>query len=167
MATGRLSEAVTEFSKAIDLNPTWIWGNIKKGMACALMGDKENATAALSRADELLAGKLPSPLAQVWLAQIAYMCGDENRISETVTRLESQAELTYVDPYALADIYFRLGDYNKMFQYLEEAFEIHSSLMPFILLDGKFFWKKINNDPRYLSLLKRMNFSNKHIKDSI
>ena len=162
LATGRLSEAAAEFRKAINLNPTWIWGNIKLGMACALMGDKENAMDALSRADELLAGKLPSPLAQSWLAQIAYMCGDEGRIKETIVRLQSQAELTYIDPYAFADMFFLLGDYDKMFQNLEKCFEIRSSLMPMIFLDGKYFWKKINHDPRYLSLLERLNFPTKN-----
>jgi serine/threonine-protein kinase len=160
LATGRLSEAVIEFRKAINLNPTWVWGNIKMGMAYALMGDQVNATSALKRADELLAGKLPSPLAQDWLAQIAYLCGDANRINETVTRLQSQAELTYVEPFALADIFFRLGDLDKMFEYLEHGFEVRSPLMPVILLERKFIWKKIKDDPRYLSLLKRMDFPN-------
>jgi len=158
LATGRLSEAAAEFRKAIDLNPTWIWGNIKLGMSLALMGDKKNAMDALSRADELLAGKVPSPLAQSWLAQIAYMCGDEHRLTETITRLLSQAELTYVDPYAFADMFFLLGDYDRTFEYLEKSFDMRSSLMPVIFLDGKFFWRKIKNDPRYLSLLDRMNF---------
>ncbi len=158
LATGRLSEAATEFRKAIDLNPTWVWGNIKLGMAYALMGDKENALAALLRADELLAGKLPSPLAQSWLAQIAYLCGEKDRINETLTRFQSQAELTYVDPYVFADIYFRLGNYDKMFEYLEKSVEMRSSLMSYIFLDSKYFWIKIKDDPRYLSLLKRLNF---------
>src|SRR5205085_6365102 len=34
LAMGRLHEAAAEFRKAIDLNPTWIWGNIKLGMTC-------------------------------------------------------------------------------------------------------------------------------------
>jgi serine/threonine-protein kinase len=165
LATGRLPEAAVEFRKALDLNPTWIWGNIKLGMACALMGDKENAMDALSRADELLAGKVPSPLAQSWLAQIAYLCGNEDRINETMTRLQSQAELTFVEPYSLADMSFRLGDYVKMYEYLEQGFEVKSTLMPLLLLDGQFFWKKIKNDPRYQSLLKRMDFPNPKLED--
>jgi adenylate cyclase len=165
LATGRLSEAATEFRKAIDLNPTWIWGNIKLGMSLALMGDKENAMEALYRADELLAGRLPSPLAQSWLAQIAYLSGDTLRINETITRLQSQAELTYVEPYALADIYFRLGEYDKMFEYLEQGFEVKSPLMPVLLLDGLFSWKELKNDPRYLSLHERLNFPNPKLED--
>jgi len=161
LATGRLSEATIEFRKALDLNPTWIWGNIKMGMAYALMGDKENAMDALLRADELLDGKQPSPLAQSWLAQIAYLCGNEKRIKETLTRFQSQAEITYVDPYVFTDIYFRLGDYDKLFEYLEKSYETRSSLMPYLLVDVKYFWKKIEKDPRFLSLLKRMNFPQK------
>ena len=160
LAIGRFSEAVVEFRKAIDLNPTWVWGNIKMGMSYALMGDKENASMAMQRADELLAGKHPSPLAQDWLAQIAYMCGDADRINETVKRLQDQEKSTYVDPFVLADIFYRLGDFDKMFQYLEQGFESRSTLMPLILLQGKSDWKKIKDDPRYLSLLKRLNFPN-------
>jgi tetratricopeptide (TPR) repeat protein len=166
LATNRFSEAVIEFRKAIDLNPTWIWGNIKLAMAYSLMDDIENAKSALSRADELLAGKQPSPLAQSWLAQIAYMCGDTLRIKETITRLKKQEEHTYVEPYALADIFFRLGDYDQMFEYLEKAFNLKSPLMPVLLLDGKFGWKKLREDPRYLSLLQRMDFPDQHISSN-
>ncbi len=158
LAIGRFSEAVVEFRKAIDLNPTWVWGNIKMGMAYARMGDRENATRAMRRADELLAGKLPSPLAQDWLAQIAYMCGNEDRLHETVKRLQHQADSTYVEPVALADMFYRLGDVDKMFEYLEQGFKERSPLMPVILLEGRSLWQKINQDPRYLSLLDRMDF---------
>jgi len=160
LAIGRFSEAVVEFRKALDLNPTWVWGNIKMGMAYALLGDKENATKAMLRADELLAGKLPSPLAQDWLAQIAYMCGDSDRMNKTVKRLQDQAELTYVDPFALADMYYRSSDFDKMFEYLEQGYKARSPLMTVMLLQGRSSWKKIKDDSRYLSLLKRLDFPN-------
>jgi serine/threonine protein kinase/Tfp pilus assembly protein PilF len=160
LATGRLSEAVVEFRKAVDLNPTWVWGNIKMGMAYALMGDQKKANLAMLRADELLAGKQPSPLAQDWLAQIAFLCGDTDRTNETITRLQNQAELTYVDPFALADIFYRVGDFDKMFEYLEQGFKERSPLMIVLLLQGRSNWKKIKDDPRYLSLLKHLDFPN-------
>lgn len=160
LAIGRLSESVVEFRKAIDLNRTWVWGNIKMGMAYALMGDKENATKAMQRADELLAGELPSPLAQDWLAQIAYLGGDPDRIRETISRLRKQAELTYVDPIPLADMFYRQGDFDRVFEYVERAFEARSPLMAYMLLEGKFVWEKIKDDPRYINLLKRLNFPN-------
>jgi len=158
LASGKFAEAVIQFRKAIDLNPTWVWGNIKMGMAYALMGDKENAANALKRADELLAGKLGSPLAQDWLAQISYMCGEPNRIHETIGKLKKQAERTYVDPFVFADMFYRLGDLDKTFKYVDQAFEDQSPLMAYLLIERRAAWIKVKDDPRYLSLLKRLNF---------
>jgi serine/threonine protein kinase/tetratricopeptide (TPR) repeat protein len=160
LATGRLSEAVVEFRKAIDLNPTWVWGNIKMGMSYALMGDTTNASKAMRRADELLVRKLPSPLGQDWLAQIAYMCGDTVRIYETIARLQNQSKLSYVDPFPLADMYYRLRDYNAMFRYIEQGYEERSPLMGALLINREFMWREVKNDPRYLNMLKRLNFPN-------
>jgi hypothetical protein len=117
----------------------------------------------MHRADELLAGKLPSPLAQAWLAQIAYLCGDANRIHETIARLQNQAELTHVEPVAMAEMYFRLGDFDKMFEYLEQGYEIRSPLMAYMLVERRFEWKKIKDDPRYLNLLRRLKFPNMNL----
>jgi serine/threonine-protein kinase len=160
LSSGKFAEAVIEFRKAIDLNPTWVWGNIKMGMAYALMGDKEHAYKALQRADELLAGKHGSPLAQDWLAQISYMCGDNNRIHETILRLKKQAERTYVDPFALADMFYRLGNQDKAFKYVDQAFEDKSPLMAYMLIGRRSNWVKAKDDPRYLNLLRRLNFPN-------
>jgi len=159
MVARNFSEAALEFRKAVELNPTWIWGNIKMGMSYSLMGDTAKAKMALDRADELLAGELPSPLAQSWLAQIAYFCGDTVRINTTIARLQNQSEFTYTDPIALADIFYRLGNYDKMFEYLEQGFEARSSRMPGMLIWG-LLRTEIKDDPRYLDLLKRLNFPN-------
>jgi hypothetical protein len=41
LTLGRLDEAAVEFRKAIDLNPAWIWGNIKLGMTYSQMGEHD------------------------------------------------------------------------------------------------------------------------------
>lgn len=126
------------------------------GMAYALMGDKENANKAMLRPDELLAGKPPSPLTQACLAEIAYLCGDTSRINETITRLQNH-------PAALAGMHYRLGEFDKLFENLEKAFEERSPLMAYMVVDRRFWWRKIKDDPRYLSLLERMNFPNEKL----
>src|SRR4029078_1596394 len=65
LTLGRLDEAAAEFRKAIDLNPTWIWGNIKLGMTYAMAGSHELSMACARRADELLQGRAGAPFAQV------------------------------------------------------------------------------------------------------
>jgi len=56
------------FCKAIDLNPTWIGGNIKLGMAYSRMGEHDKAMACVRRAGELMGGAHGTPLSQTWLA---------------------------------------------------------------------------------------------------
>jgi serine/threonine protein kinase/tetratricopeptide (TPR) repeat protein len=158
LTVAKYSEAAAEFRKAIDLNPTWIWGNIKIGLTYALMNDCESATAAMRRADELLAGKPGSPLAQSWRAQIAYQCGDENRIRETLDRLKNKAKTTFVDPIAIADMYASLGESDSLFTYIKKGYDVRTPLMVFMLLESKSLWKEYADDPRFVELINRMNF---------
>ena len=158
LVAGRLREAAVEFEKAIDLNPNWVWGNIKLGMTYALMGKHAKASAAAKRADELLGDERGSPLAQDWLAAIALLGGDPTRAQETLAGLMAQADSAFVEPVALADIHYRLGDYDRMLDLLETGFEMRSPVMVYLVLQRPMIWKNVADDPRYLSLIERMGF---------
>jgi tetratricopeptide (TPR) repeat protein len=158
MASGRLPEAAAQFRAAIDLNPTWVWGNIKLGLTYALMGDKAKALAAEARADELLGTKTGSPLAQSWLATTAYLCGDPKRLERTLARLQDEARTSFVDPLVLASLYYAKGDTDRMFESLEQGYALRSPLMTHLGVEGRFLWKDVARDPRYLSLVKRMAY---------
>ncbi len=158
MVAGRLREAAAEFEKALDLNPTWVWGNIKVGLTYALLGEIDKARAAAQRADALLGDDLGSPLAQGWLAQNALLCGDPSRMRETLARLEAPHDGEFVEPVAMADMYYQLGDYDRMLAYLEKGYEVRSPMMVYMLIQRRFMWKDVANDPRYLSLVDRMGF---------
>jgi len=156
LAAGRPAEAATEFRKAIDLNPNWRWGSIKLSLAYALMNEREKALSAMKRADELMTPG--SPLSQCWLAQTAFLCGEPNRAKVTLARLEEQGHSTYIDPFAIADLYARLGDKNQMFEYLERAYRARSPYMGLLLINRRYLWKAMADDPRYLDLIRRMGF---------
>jgi eukaryotic-like serine/threonine-protein kinase len=158
LAAGRLPEAAVEFKKAIALNPSWRWGNIKLGLTYAFMHERERALAAMKRADELLPAAEGSPLSQAWLADIAALCGDSSRAKLTLERLEQQAHTKYVDPMVLADLYLRLDDKPRMLEALEQAFKTRNPGMVYLLIDRRYLWKQMADDPRYLDLLKRMGF---------
>src|SRR6185295_4252338 len=95
LALGRLDEAAIEFQKAIDLNPTWIWGNIKLGMSYWQMGDHGRAMACVRRADELMGGAHGRPLTQSWLAVIEARAGNPARARSAVARLEERSRAEY------------------------------------------------------------------------
>jgi eukaryotic-like serine/threonine-protein kinase len=158
MASGRLPEAAAQFRAAVDLNPTWVWGSIKLSLTEALRGEKTKALAAEARADELLGVKTASPLAQSWLAWTAYLCGNPKRLEQTLARLQGEARTSFVDPLVLASLYYAKGDTDRMFESLEQGFAIRSPLMTHVGVEGRFLWKNVARDPRYLSLVQRMAY---------
>jgi len=159
LALGRPAEAVAEFLKAIDLNPTWTWGNIKLGMAYSVMGEHEKAMACVRRADELMGGVSGTPLSQSWLATIALNAGDSARAKDVLMRLDEESRTGYVDPVVVAQVQFALRDHDAMFASLERACKIRSPLMVFLLQFRPFMWREVGADPRYEEMIRRMEFA--------
>jgi tetratricopeptide (TPR) repeat protein len=156
LATGRPAEAVVEFRRALDLNPSWIWGYIKMGMAYGVMGDSANALACVRRADALLAGVPGTPLAESWLAATELFAGSDARARATLARLSDESRTAFVEPVAIAWVHYALGDFDAVIAELERGFALHSPLMPAMLQAGAYLWRGIAGDPRYEALISRM-----------
>jgi serine/threonine protein kinase/Flp pilus assembly protein TadD len=156
LSSGRPAEAVVEFRRALDLNPKWIWGYIKMGMAYALMGDAANARACVRRADLLLDGAPGLPLTQSWLAVAELLAGDPARARATVARLVDESRTAYVEPIAIAWMHVALGDHDAAFAELERGYALRSPLMPALLQVRPYIWREIADDPRYEALVRRM-----------
>ena len=159
LATGRPAEAVIEFRRALDLNPTWIWGYIKMGMAYGEMGDAANTLACVRRADTLLAGAPGLPLTQSWLAVAELYAGDPARARATVARLTDESRTAFVEPVAIAWVHYALGEHDAALAELERGYELHSPLMPALLQVRPFIWRDIADDPRYEALVERMGLA--------
>jgi len=156
LATGRPAEAVVEFRRALDLNPSWIWGYIKMGMAYAHLGDAPNALACVRRADALLAGAPGTPLAQSWLATSEALAGSDARARATLARLAQESRTAFVEPAAIAQVHYALGDYDAMFAELEHGLTLRSPVMVALGQTRAYMWRGVAGDPRYDSVVERM-----------
>lgn len=67
-----------------------------------------------------------------------------------------RANERFVPPYSIAMIYNGLGETEKALTWLERSFEQRDQRMVFLKIEPK--WKNLRNEPRFISLLKRMNF---------
>jgi hypothetical protein len=68
-----------------------------------------------------------------------------------------QSQRNYVSPYMIATIYAGLGDKDKAFHFLENAYQEKSPDIPYFLkadlrLDG------LRSDPRFQDLVRRVGF---------
>src|SRR5205085_8211916 len=141
--------------KAIDLNPTWIWGNIKLGMTYSELGEHDKAMACVRRADELLGGAHGTALSQTWRGVVELAAGNPSRLESTLAGLDEASRTDYVDPFVIAWVHYALGDHSAMFASLERAYVVRSPLMPFLLQARRFLWREVGADPRYEELIRR------------
>jgi len=66
------------------------------------------------------------------------------------------AATRYIAPYNLAVVYNGLGEREKALAYLEKAYAEKNVLMVFLKVEPK--WNNLRNEPRFIDLMKKMNF---------
>jgi TolB-like protein/lipoprotein NlpI len=63
-----------------------------------------------------------------------------------------------LDPYCMAIIYSGLNMNDKVFEWLQKAFDFHSGLLLYLKIHSQCFFKELSADPRYYELLERVGF---------
>jgi tetratricopeptide (TPR) repeat protein len=61
----------------------------------------------------------------------------------------------FIPAWQIATLYTRIGKKEEALRWLEKAYEIHSSSLPFIYIDPLFDYMR--DDPRFISLVNKMN----------
>jgi hypothetical protein len=83
------------------------------------------------------------------------LAGRRSEATEILTALLELAAKQYVPAFNIAMVYNGLGHTNDVLTWLERAMEQRVPYMTFMASDPK--WKNLRDDPRYLSLLRRLN----------
>ena len=68
-----------------------------------------------------------------------------------------QSETSFVSPYMIATVYAGLGEKDRAFDFLEKAYQIRSTDLPYFLR-ADLRLDSLRSDPRFRDLLRRMNF---------
>jgi len=68
--------------------------------------------------------------------------------------LQKASESTYINPLLLANVYVMAGSKEKALEWLEKAYEIHDTNLPYLLMPTFDF---IRDEPRFQEIAKKMN----------
>ncbi|HEV2991217.1 MAG TPA: protein kinase, partial [Candidatus Angelobacter sp.] len=68
-----------------------------------------------------------------------------------------QSETSFVSPYMIATVYAGLGEKDRAFDFLEKAYQIRSTDLPYFLR-ADLRLDSLRSDPRFQDLMHRMNF---------
>jgi tetratricopeptide (TPR) repeat protein len=158
MGKREYDRAAAEFRAALDLNPNWTWGYIKLTKTYADNGQCEEAFATAEDAEAELHGG-GTPLARSWMGYSYGKCGDTERAEAALQTLDEFAENADVDPIAYGIIYSAFGDKDRLLDELERSVDNHSTLAAFMPAVPTYYMPGLEDDPRFLSLMKRIGFT--------
>jgi tetratricopeptide (TPR) repeat protein len=149
---GREAEAMAVFQKVIELNSDFYRVYEVIGYSRMSTNQFPEAVEALRKAVEVSGGRLAT---RAWLAAAYAGNGQEREAREILRDLTVLSEQQYISPTHLATAYAQLGEMDKTFELLEQARLERDSWIPWVRL---FFSGNLQDDPRFQTLLRRMNF---------
>ena len=147
---GRTDEALAICRKVLEMDPNF-WGAYNgTAMIYIEKGMFTDAVVAAKRAKEL------SPGNSMAAALEGYALAKLGSQAEARASIEALSKMPYVPPSTFALVYNGLGEHDKAFELLERGYRERDPGMTFLNVDSK--WNNLRDDPRFIDLMKRMNF---------
>ena len=151
--TKRFDLAIAQFKKTIDMDPSFsvVYESLIQTYVTSSMFDEALQT--MQKVASLLE---PSQVALDSTYIYAAM-GRKDEAHALLSEIEPNVEQKNLSPYLVALAYFRLGEQDKGFEWLEKAFANYDRTLNGITVDYEF--DGLRADPRYISLIERLGLS--------
>jgi TolB-like protein/tRNA A-37 threonylcarbamoyl transferase component Bud32/Flp pilus assembly protein TadD len=149
----RYDQAIHELRKTIEMDVNFAVAHWNLGLAYEQKAMYAEAIAEFEKAIALSRGS------SVYMAALGHAYAASERRAEAlkiVRQLKESAERRYISPLVIAVVYAGLGAKSEVFDWLEKAYEERASLPTAIGVDPRF--DPLRDDPRFQSLLRRLNF---------
>ncbi len=150
---GQTDEALARLRKTSELEPRFWMPYLFASSVYTEKGMYAEAVAEARRAREL------SPVLTIAVAFGGYALAKAGRRDEARAALDELLKLSnerFVPASHVAMIYNGLGEQENTFIWLERGFKQRDPKMAFLKVEPK--WNNLRNEPRFIDLMKRMNF---------
>lgn len=153
---GRDDEAIDRIQKTLEIDPNFWIAHTILGRVYLRQSRYADAIFQLNIAKGLSGGSTEP------LTQLGYALAKSGKREEAlgiISELKALSANSFVPAYTFAIIYNGLNEKEKALNYLETSFQEREMQMSFINIDQR--WDGFRNEPRFLTILKEMNFENK------
>jgi DNA-binding winged helix-turn-helix (wHTH) protein/TolB-like protein/Tfp pilus assembly protein PilF len=150
---GQTDAAIAKLQKTLELDPNYRLAVMFSARAYIEKGMFAEAIAATNKAREI------SAVSSEPIAYGTYALAKLGKITEARAALDEllkSSTTKYVPPHNIALIYNALGESSKALDYLEKAFAEKDVRMVWLKVEPK--WNNLRNEPRFIELMRRMNF---------
>jgi serine/threonine-protein kinase len=145
-------QAIKQFRTTLDLYPNSPPSYYYLGLVYVQKGRYEEAISEMQKA---IALEGDSPQIKARLGYVYAASGRAEKAVEILDELQDPLKYKYVSAGLISAIYIALGQKDQAFKWLEKAYEERDYHIEYIKVDPMF--DSIRSDPRYASLLKKMN----------
>jgi DNA-binding winged helix-turn-helix (wHTH) protein len=151
--TGQYDEAVKQLKFVLEMKKDFSPAHLWLGRTYQGLGMFNEALAEFRQVE----ASLPEwPVAMAARAFVAGVSGRQEDARRILVELERLATHTYVTPYGVALVHAGLGSNDVACAWLKKAFEERSHWLIWLRLDPR--WNGLRLDPRFIELVRRMNF---------
>jgi serine/threonine protein kinase/Flp pilus assembly protein TadD len=155
-------KAIEQCQKTLELDPTFILAHVFLGQAYEQAGAFAEAIAAFEKAAEL-SRRHPTYLAD--LGHGFAIAGQRADALNVLAELHEASSQRYVAHRGIAEIHIGLGEIDEAFVWLERGFQQRNGWLIHIRDNPRY--DPLRADPRYLDLVRRMNFPDRDQNDRL
>jgi eukaryotic-like serine/threonine-protein kinase len=152
MYSGRAAQALELARKAKELDPSFFFPVTQEAKVASLAGNYPEAIAKYKQARTMGA----PPFTTADLAYVQGISGDRAGAMASLAELRKISPGREAAPFNLALVYLGLGDYARAVDYLEQAYAASSQSLVWLNRDP--IYDPLRSDPRFIALMKRLNF---------
>jgi serine/threonine protein kinase/TolB-like protein/Tfp pilus assembly protein PilF len=146
-------QAIEQFRKSIEMDGSFLNGHFFLGWAYEQKGDTERAIAEFQKVLQLD----DAPFIRAALGHVYAASGQRAEAERVLDELKERQKLAHVSLYDFTIIYAALGERERAFECLEEAFENRSEALVWLKVDPRL--DAIRTDPRFINIQRRVGLA--------
>jgi TolB-like protein/DNA-binding winged helix-turn-helix (wHTH) protein/Tfp pilus assembly protein PilF len=147
--------SIAQLRDTLEMDPSYQWAHLTLGQAYEQKGQYDLALKELQRAVEL---SHSSSLMISALAHAYALSGNHSEALKLLAQLDALSKKQYVSPFYVAIVYLGLGKNDLALNWLQKAYADRSNGLVFFKVEPEL--DPLRSDPRFISLLRKLNFPN-------
>jgi TolB-like protein len=148
-------QAIDQLKKILSGSPPFAMAHYKMAQCYVQTRNYSEAISEMRQTMEL-AGE--EPQWNEYLAYIYALAGQKHVAMLMLDKLHEKSDKTYLPPGNLALVYMALGDTDRAFYWLDQAYSVRHDMIVYLKVKPEL--DPIRSDPRFRALVQRMKFPN-------
>ena len=144
-------KAIQSLKSTIDLNFDFLLAHLWLARTYQAMKMYKEALEEYQTAQTIAPNWVPTVAG---IGNIYGLTGQKIEAKKILDSLKEMSAQKYVTPYGVALVYAGLGETDKVFEYLEKAYQDRSNWLVWLKLDPR--WDSVRSDKRFIDLVKKV-----------